>query len=311
MYSVTSVQYRRNLALAVALAGTVGDGGADSGTTVPAETPEQAREAFDSDEPKVNVTIEQDMTISGDEALVVKEGKTVTLTIPEGVTLTGGTMSDSATKDSVITVKSGGTLILDGEGTIEGGDNQYCAIKLTAKGDDYDPTKKATLIINNGKYVGKYYAICGNGTRENTELIINGGEFEGTEPNDSCAVFNPQGNSTVVINGGTFKGAMALVVKSGHLEVNGGEFIANGAKTDYKASGNGFNNTGVAVMVDCSNYPGGNPTADIKGGTFTSQNAEAFGSYSSKGAAPLEHFVDRTGVVVNEAVASQEVVYKA
>lgn len=308
MYSITSVQYRRNLALAVALAGAVGDGTPES---TPAETVEELEEAFNSDEPEVKVTVTKDMEVAGDTALTVTDGKTVTLTIPEGVTLTGGTISDSATKDSVITVKSGGTLVLDGTGTIEGGDNQYCAIKLTAKGDDYDPSKKAKLVINSGKYVGKYYAICGNGTRENTELIINGGEFEGTEPNDSCAVFNPQGNSTVVINGGTFKGAMALVVKSGHLEVTGGEFIANGAKTDYKASGNGFNNTGVAVMVDCSNYPGGNPTADIKGGTFTSQNAEAFGSYSSKGAAPLEHFVDRNAVTVTEAVASQESVYKA
>lgn len=311
MYSITSVQYRRNLALAVALAGAVGDGTSSKGPSKKAETPEQAREAFDSDEPKVNVTIEQDMTISGAEALVVKEGKTVTLTIPEGVTLTGGSISDSATGDSVITVKSGGTLILEGAGTISGGDSQYGAIKLTAKGTDYDPDKKATVIINSGKYVGKYAAICGNGTRKNTELIINGGEFEATAPDDGCAVFNPQGDSTVVINGGTFKGAMAIVMKSGHLEVNGGEFIATGSKADYKASGNGFNNTGVAVMVDCSNYPGGNPTADIKGGIFTSQNAEAFGSYSSKGATPLEHFVDRAKVVVNEAVASQEVVYKA
>ena len=310
MYSVTSVQYRRNLALAVALAGQYGDGGADGGPTS-AETAEELEEAFNSEEPEVAVTVTKNMTVSGDTALTVADGKTVTLTIPEGVELTAGDISDPNTKDSVITVKSGGTLVLEGEGTVSGGDGQYCAIKLTAKGDDYDPSKKAKLVINSGKYVGKYYAICGNGKRENTELIINGGEFEGTEPNDSCAVFNPQGNSTVVINGGTFKGAMALVVKSGHLEVNDGEFIANGTKTDYTASGNGFNNTGVAVMIDCSNYPGGNPTADIKGGTFTSQNAEAFGSYSSKGATPLEHFVDRTKVVVNEAVASQEVVYKA
>lgn len=309
MYSVTSVQYRRNLALAVALAGAVGDGGNENETK--ADTPEQAREAFDSDEPEVKVTIEQSMEVGGDDALMVKDGKTVTLTIPSGVTLTGGAKTSTATGDSVITVKSGGTLILEGEGTLTGGDSKYCAIKLTAAGDDYDPTKKAKLIINSGKYVGKYYAICGNGNRENTEVIINGGEFEGTEPNDSCALFNPQGNSTVTINGGKFTGAMALVAKCGHLEVNGGEFIANGEKADYKASGNGFNNTGVAVMVDCSNYPGGNPTVDIKGGDFTSQHAEAFGSYSSKGATQLTAFVDQSKVAVHEAVASDPSVYKA
>ena len=309
MYSVTSVQYRRNLALAVAAAGAVGDGTAKS--TTHASTPEEAKEAFDNDEPKVNVTIEQDMTISGDEALVVKEGKTVTLTIPEGVTLTGGSIADSATKDSVITVKSGGTLVLDGTGTIEGGSSQYCAIKLTAKGDDYDPSKRAKLVINGGNYVGKYYAICGNGTRENTELEINGGHFEGTEVDDSCAIFNPQGNSKVTINGGEFVGAMCIVMKCGELEVNGGTFTATGKKADYKPSGNGFNNTGDCVMIDSCKYPGGTPTADIKGGTFTSEHNQAFGSYATNGATALEHFVDQAGVTVTEAVASQDSVYKA
>lgn len=311
MYSVTSVQYRRNLALAVALAGAVGDGGADSGSSTPAETVEDLEEAFNSEEPEVAVTVAQDMEVAGEKALVVAPGKTVTLTIPEGVTLSGGNISDSATGDATIVVQTGGTLVLNGEGTIAGGDDQYCAIKMTANNNGYDATQKAKVVINGGKYVGKMAAISGNGKRKNTEVEINGGEFESTDPKGTV-IFNPQGESKVKITGGTFRGAMCIVHKSGDLEITGGSFEATGSATEYKPSTNGWTATGDCVMVDNAGYPGGAPTANITGGTFKSANGKAFGSYAGgQGLEPITAFVTQSGVTVQEATASDVSVYKA
>ena len=52
------------------------------------------------------------------------------------------------------------------------------------------------------------------------------------------------------------------------------------------------NSTGDALIIDKCNYPGGNPTVSITGGTFTSANAQAVGSYVGNNATePVTGFV--------------------
>ena len=60
---------------------------------------------------------------------------------------------------------------------------------------------------------------------------------------------------------------------------------------DYNFNGNGANPTGDALVIDNCGYPGGAPTASVTGGTFTSSNATAVGSYATTGNTTIGNFV--------------------
>jgi hypothetical protein len=249
---------------------------------------------------EIVINITDSFTVTGEKALTIEDGKTVTLNIPAGVEITGGTLTDNATKDTVFAVRNGGTLIINGEGKITGGPTQYCAIKMTISGDAGNAPAK--LVVNGCTLTGRYYAVAGNGNRRNGTIVINGGTLQGTEVNDCCGIFNPLGASQVTVNAGTIKGAMCVVLKSGNLVVNGGTFEANGVDAAYKYSGNGYENTGDCIFIESCNYPGGNPTATVRGGTFTSAANHAFGSYAG-GANPPERLTGfvKTGTVTVDA----------
>ena len=282
------------------------------------ESPEELRSMLeDPDVPEVKVTVSESMNVTGEQPLVVESGKTLKLNLENGAEITASGATDPNTKDAVIVVKNGAELVIDGDGAVVGDNTQYAGIKLTAKEPVTESgvtakdggVAKAKLTINGGTVRGKYYAISGNGARSGTEVVINGGTLEGFEPNDSTAIFNPQGDSSVTINGGTLKGAMCVYLKSGKLTVNGGTFVANGERADYRTSRNGFNNTGDCIVVDNCGYPGEVPSASVVGGTFTSENNHAFASYNTDGYDRVVNFVDGSKVDVTEAVTSDADVY--
>ena len=68
--------------------------------------------------------------------------------------------------------------------------------------------------------------------------------------------------------------------KAGSLSISGGTLNATGDAAAYAYNGNGANSTGDALVVDTCGYPGGAPTTSVTGGTFTSDNASAVGSYA-------------------------------
>lgn len=218
-------------------------------------------------------------------AIVIAENQEVEITIPSGVTLTQENSStetviarDTPVSDCLFEVKNGGTLILKGNGVIDAsqkGATLYAAIKLTVKGaTTEEQEKQAKVIIDGDLHIkGWYAAICGNGLRKNTEVIVKRGTLESVaktnDKPDNATIFNPQADSIVEILGGTLIGGSNVVIKSGALNITGGTFVANGDPAKYEQSNNGFNVTGHCVLVDNCGYPGGVPSATISGGKFT------------------------------------------
>ena len=180
--------------------------------------------------------------------------------------------SFSNESSGLLLVHNGGTLTINdstgtGKITTEG-TTVYASVALTKAGDAN--TKPAKLIVNGGTLQGYYYAIVGNGGRHNTEVTINGGTIEGLATNDSFGIYNPQRGS-ITITGGTVKGASAIGIKSGELNITGGELIANGAFVENpKTNGNGINGDGSTIVVDSNVGYDGQIKINITGGTLTS-----------------------------------------
>jgi hypothetical protein len=135
----------------------------------------------------------------------------------------------------LLAVPNGSTLIVNGCGNIytsapDGSNKVYGAIQVTSK-ETYNPSKTAKLIINNGNISGYYYGIVGNGSRSNSEVIVNGGHLFTTAPSGTV-IYNPQADSKVIINGGFIEGATCIEMRAGDLTVNGGFLTSLTAPTE-------------------------------------------------------------------------------
>ncbi len=147
----------------------------------------------------------------------------------------------------------------------------------------------STLTVkDNATITSNGFAISGNGSegQGGTTVNIEGGTVTG----GSAGIYQPQ-SGNLNITGGTISGETGVYVKSGELSVTGGAINGTGAKADYNFNGNGANPTGDALVIDNCSYPGGAPTASVTGGTFTSSNATAVGSYATTGNTTIGNFV--------------------
>ena len=138
------------------------------------------------------------------------------------------------------------------------------------------------------------FALSGNGTKDKGGYTFNitGGKLSST---NAPAIYHPN-SGTLTISGGEIIGTTAVYQKSGTLNITGGTITGNGAAAGYTYNGNGANPTGDALVIDNCGYPGGAPTVNISGGTFSSTNAKAVGSYaynkdSSTNRTPLTGFI--------------------
>lgn len=217
-----------------------------------------------------DITIERDPEADGNigKAITIEPGKTVTMDL-NGKTIKVDSSVDKLTTDSLFVVRRGSKLIIDdteGNGIIET-DNEsvYAAIKLTDKSDT-ESTEKSIIEINGGTIKSMYYALVGNGSRGNTEIVINGGTLIANDI-EGAAIYHPQ-DGIITINGGEFYGASGIYIKSGLLTVNGGSIISTRDHHDYKHLKSGFESTGDAIVVERCNYPGSQVEAVINGGTI-------------------------------------------
>ena len=122
------------------------------------------------------------------------------------------------------------------------------------------------------------YAIGGVGNEGQGNVKIN--ILEGAEViGENVGIYMPN-NGQLNIIGGTITAKTAVYVKSGTTTITGGTLKATGDKVAYNKTNNGCNATGDALIIDvCCDYPGGNPSVNITGGTFISENADAVGYY--------------------------------
>lgn len=161
------------------------------------------------------ITLADDITIS--ETMNIPADKNVTINL-NGKILTNKVDN---TNTDVLTVAAGGTLIIDGEGTVE----------AVTGNDGYAVISDGTLIINGGTFKS---GVDANGeanaviyARGNGKIYVNGGTF----PNDSDSKFvlnkRDQDRATTVIEvtGGKFQ------------NFNPGDNAAEGTGTNFLADG--------------------------------------------------------------------------
>lgn len=220
------------------------------------------------------------------------------------------TAKDGMTDDSLIIVLHGGTLTVEGNGSItatNSNSDARIAIKVTKAGNTaaFIENNPAVLVLNSGTLKGSSFGISGNGNpdRINTKITINGGIVEG----NGTGIYHPQ-EGKLTINGGTITGSTGIEMRSGDLEVNGGTIIGTGAPTDVTANGNGTTTDGagiaiaqhttekdINVVINDGNIQGysalyeSNPesnntidkvTMEIKGGNFETINGGKLAIYS-------------------------------
>lgn len=157
------------------------------------------------------------------------------------------------TSDAVVLVRRGAQLTVNdssnGDGSIDANDisSVYCAVKLTDKDDATNEAAK--LVVNNGKLIGYYYGISGNGTRHNTEITINGGQVIASCADSGAGIYHPQ-EGTLNVNGGEIKGFdTGIELRSGTLAMSGGTLQSLTETFTSAPNGNGTTISGAALAV--------------------------------------------------------------
>lgn len=253
-------------------------------------------------------TVEGEIELTGGEFVVAKplaltqpirtKDAAAKLTVKADITPATGWTSANAS-DGLVIVKRKADLTIDGTAKISYNSNEqvYCAVKMTEKDDASDTENRAKLTVKGTVTLEGYNAgISGNGNtgRGNTDVTIEGGTIKGCKTNgdECCGIYQPQ-VGTLTIKGGTIEGLVGVYVKSGSVTtaVSGGTIKGTGAKGTYSPTGNGFINTGDAIVFDNCDYPGGAPNAEILGGTFTSAHGDAVASYAKSGNNPITGFI--------------------
>lgn len=189
-------------------------------------------------------------------------------------------IDDGAAQDYLIAVKRGGSLTINdsvGTGGIDTGDYAAlnAAIKLTIKGEAATGVP-AKLTINGGTFAGYWFAICGNGARNDTELVINDGTFKANKNDGGTYGIYQAQKGTIVINGGTFTGDNAAIeMRGGDLTINGGTFTATAVSDSTTSNGSGTTTVGAALALAPHRNGGEVYTinAAINGGAFEAYKA--------------------------------------
>ena len=128
-------------------------------------------------------------------------------------------------------------------------------------------------------------------TFENVEMsttATSGIETNGNNTNDSVTLRNstlnvPNGfgiyfpsSGTLTIDSSTINAkTMGVQVCAGSLRINAGSAITVSGDAVPKTEGDGAIQDGAAISIVNRNYPGGTPTAEITGGTFTAKSGNA------------------------------------
>ncbi len=155
----------------------------------------------------------------------------------------------------------------------------YCLF-IFGSGADVETSADLTN-IGEGDSVFAVISTNGNSGSEIGSLTIKGGTI--THKTD-VALYLPAAG-IYNIEGGTIIGSSAVYIKCGTLTIKGGTLKATAKKADFAHNGNGCHYTGDALVIEACNYPGGNPTANIYGGTFiiADEKAKQIGVYNYDG----------------------------
>lgn len=180
-----------------------------------------------------------------DEQLKITDGKILSIDF-NGHSIRAD--KNLALTSDLIAIEYGAGLTFDGIGGIYAGSKVYSAVGTCMSKEGSE--KISQLIINNGTFEGKYYAVCSEGSKsENySDIQIKGGTFRALDRKDGIALYNPAYNSTVTITDGEFVGASGCEIRAGEAEISGGHFVGLAPFT-IVANGSGATSTGCALAV--------------------------------------------------------------
>jgi uncharacterized Zn ribbon protein len=207
---------------------------------------------------KMSIELAKDITethshlIKGDLTLDLN-GKTISTSVDKEMYMENGNFEENSYKSGLLIVCRGAKLTINDSDTNKKGtinSTSWSAITLIDKtesntGDD------AELVVNQGNISGHYYAITGNGVRHGTKITINDGTFTAstTVNDEGLAIYHPQ-DGTLTIKDGTFKGTQSgIELRSGTLNITGGNFISTGTTFSTIANNNGTTTTGSGLVI--------------------------------------------------------------
>ena len=124
-----------------------------------------------------------------------------------------------------------------------------CAVFIRGNGEVSEA--KTQIIIEDSELNSGYVAIMGNGNNPcwGTDVQI----YHSVVTGKYAAVYQPQTKSlTRVTNGSTLTGNTAIVMKGGDLEISDSTVHGIGEAKEPAYSQSGFEETGDAILIDCS-----------------------------------------------------------
>ena len=194
------------------------------------------------------------------------------------MTIRNGTIKYNGTADKgAICAYGGETLTIESDVTIDGGSGVGIMMQNSAP----------TVVLNGTVTTTGGYGFASNGSAnadgnpDTCNIIVNDGAR--IKAPNGIAIYHPT-LGTVTINGGEISGHTGIEMCAGKLIVNNGTITSAGANWDATGSQNAIMD-GAAISIINRDYPGGTPTAEITGGTFTAtgDGAKAVKAYDYTG----------------------------
>lgn len=253
------------------------------------------------------------------KSIIVKKGTTCTLN------LNGKTLTNEAGKDTIY-VEMGGTLIINGAGTVDNVSHGRAAIfnngTVTLNGGTYTRSaEKGTGKDPNSDNGNSWYTICNHGdmivtagvTVENKgtfSSVFENGYYNYTDnPSDERSNFVQDTNHPypkLTINGGTFTGGKITIKNDdgGILEINNGTFTNAWNRVVYNVNvatinGGSFScpaTNEIAVDSNKLNDTVNKGVMTITGGTFDGKVTQSNGTFTVSGGT-FKKGVDKSYIV--------------
>lgn len=253
---------------------------------------------------------------AGETTITLTENVTESITIPKDKTVTlnlnGNTLTNEANKDT-ITVALGGTLTIEGAGTVDNISHGRAAVynngTVTINGGTYTRSEEKGTGNPNSDNGNSWYTICNHGVmtvnagatvknKGTFSSVFENGYYSYTEKSERVGHVEGTNNAApaLTINGGTFEGGKITIKNDdgGILKIGGGRFTNNGNRVVFNANKAEINGGefycpatyfGNEIAVDTLYADGGQNAGQltITGGTFDGKVTQSNGTFTVSG----------------------------
>lgn len=267
---------------------------------------------------------------AGETTITLTENVTESITIPKDKTVTlnlnGNTLTNEANKDT-ITVALGGTLTIEGTGTVDNVSHGRAAVynngTVTINGGTFTRSLEAGTANPDSANGNSWYTICNHGvmTVNAGATVTNTGTFSSVFENgyQSYTGNNERSNyvagtnnaaPALTINGGTFEGGKITIKNDdgGILKIGGGRFTNKGNRVVFNANKAEINGGefycpatyfGNEIAVDTLYADGGQNAGQltITGGTFDGKVTQSNGAVTTVSGGTFKKGVDKSYIV--------------